>query len=388
MSPLKILVVEDAADMRSFLADTLLRAEGYDTYTAADGLAGLEMALKVMPDVIVADIHMPRLSGLQMAQQLAQAGCLIPVILITVESTEALARQALQAGVAGYLLKPFEPQELLAAISRALARAQVEQEHARQRAELEAINTTLRQRIQELEMALSAEGRLALERQQILFLNSVTHDLRSPLTAILAYVDLLRRQGDLNAAQVDLTQRIEKGVQSIMQVITALLELAQIEAGIGMVAEQILLQPIARCALDEVRPQAAAHHLTLAEQLPEKALYVHGDAARLRQMLVLLLTNAIQYTPRGGFVRLTLSASQSEALCQISDSGWGIPPEEITYLGQRFYRASNVRHQCDGCGLGLAIVKAIVDKHHGHLQVESTLNAGTTVSVALPCQPR
>src|ERR1041385_2685124 len=116
----KILVVDDSFEMREFVADSILRLSGYETLKADNGLAGLELARQESPDLIIADVRMPKMTGLELAQSLQREKLKIPIILITAEGSEQLAREALRSGVADYFVKPFKTDELLTAVRRIL----------------------------------------------------------------------------------------------------------------------------------------------------------------------------------------------------------------------------------------------------------------------------
>src|SRR3989338_1183390 len=151
----KILVVDDSRVMREFIADYVLAANGYTPLSAENGQAGLEAARTHAPDLMIADMKMPGLSGIELAETLRAEKRNIPVILITAEGSEEVARQAMRAGVADYLVKPFESDELLQVMRRALELRRVRQEHEQAQAELAASNETLRRRLQELETLIS-----------------------------------------------------------------------------------------------------------------------------------------------------------------------------------------------------------------------------------------
>src|SRR6185436_9667775 len=143
----KILVVDDSFEMREFVADSILRLAGYETLKADNGASGLELARETLPDLIIADVRMPKITGLELAQLLRREKLNIPIILVTAEGSEQLARDALRAGVADYFVKPFKADDLLVTVRQTLDRVQAEKEQARSA----AISESLRQRLKELE---------------------------------------------------------------------------------------------------------------------------------------------------------------------------------------------------------------------------------------------
>ncbi len=224
-----------------------------------------------------------------------------------------------------------------------------------------------------------------IDRLKSEFINTVSHDLRSPLTAILGYVDLLERVGPLNDAQREFIQRVQISVESITGLVNDLLELGRIEAGVDSQKEMIRLDSLVQLTAEtlEVQINEKRQKLTL-EIPPGKPLELRGNPIRLRQMLDNLLGNAIKYTPEGGEIIVELEEQAEQIILRVTDTGPGIPPSDQPHIFEKFYRASNVPKGVGGSGLGLAIVKSIVDNHHGRIWVESILGKGSTFVVVLP----
>jgi two-component system NtrC family sensor kinase len=223
-----------------------------------------------------------------------------------------------------------------------------------------------------------------LDRIKSDFVGTVSHDLRSPLTAILGYVELLGRAGSLNAQQKEFIQRIQASVQNITALINDLLELGRIEAGFDARKEVIPLSALIRYTVESMQNQASKKEQLLKVVLPENQPHILGNPVRLRQMLSNLITNAIQFTPQGGRIQVAAHTEGDQIILEISDTGIGIPSVDQPYIFDKFYRGSNVPVESAGAGLGLAIVKSIVENHHGRIWVESTLGEGTTFTVVLP----
>ncbi len=216
------------------------------------------------------------------------------------------------------------------------------------------------------------------------FINTVSHDLRSPLTAVLGYVELLERVGPVNEQQREYIRRVQTSVESITFLVNDLLELGRIESGFDSKNEVVPLDGIIRFSLETMGGQISEKHLNLHLHLPEDIPPTRGNPIRLRQMLDNLIGNAIKYTPDGGDITIEMEAQSEQVILRISDSGPGIPPADQPHIFEKFYRASNVPKGVGGSGLGLAIVKSIVDSHHGRIWVESLLGQGSTFTVVLP----
>jgi two-component system phosphate regulon sensor histidine kinase PhoR len=222
-----------------------------------------------------------------------------------------------------------------------------------------------------------------LDRLKSEFVSTVSHDLRSPLTTILGYVDLIERAGPVTEQQKTFIRRIQNSVGSITTLISDLLDLGKIESGIDSQKEPVQLNAVARNALEGIRSRADAKQIRLDISLDESIPPLNGNPVRLRQMIANLLDNAVKYTPEGGTIGCSTQREEGQALLQVSDSGIGIPLNELPYVFNKFYRASNVQNTV-GTGLGLSIVKSIAEIHGGRVWVDSTGGKETKFTVVLP----
>ncbi len=628
MSGERILVVEDSAQMRDFLVEVLLPAEGYMVEAAHDGAEGLAAALANPPDLIITDLAMPNMDGLQMVEALRREGLRVPVILMTAEGSEALAVQALRLGVMDYFVKPFEPEELVAAVDRVLRASRIgairtgvpDQRRLRALNALIAVGKSVTSLL-DLEMILSRvveaavyltgaeegslmlvdaatgelyvraaknlqdglrnmrlpvkdslagyvvrtgkpllvgdkgpqkiktqylvqsllyvplkiggqvigvlgvfnriskgvisqedvgiiaaladyaaiaianaqlysqseaerarlgritrqtsdpllvvdrEGRVVLsnpaievffdraagsnptgrplteltsnpsllnlleyvlqgglrrgevqhndgrifnasvseiegigyaitlqdvthlkelDRVKTELLEMVSHQVRSPLTAILSYIELLQRTGNLSAQQLDFASQIRDSVRQIARTLDDLLNLSKIEAGLDRTQKPTSLAEAAQAAFAALHPQAELKHQHITLDIADPLPLVVGNPVQLQQMFVNLMENSIKYTPEGGTIHLRIFPQEGEVVACISDTGIGIPPEEQARVFEKFYRASTVSEGYEGTGLGLSIVKSIVDAHRGRIWLESRPGEGTTFTVVLP----
>ncbi len=223
-----------------------------------------------------------------------------------------------------------------------------------------------------------------IDRLKNEFVHTVSHDLRSPLTAILGYVDLLERVGPVNEQQREFIHRVQISVHNITSLVNDLLELGRIEAGFDSQKELVPLEGIIHYTLETLNGQIVDKHLNVRLDVPTDIPQLRGNPIRLRQMLDNLLGNALKYTPEGGDISVQIESQEEQIILRVSDSGPGIPPADQPHIFEKFYRASNVPKGVGGSGLGLAIVKSIVDNHHGRIWVESLLGKGSTFTVVLP----
>jgi len=223
-----------------------------------------------------------------------------------------------------------------------------------------------------------------LDRLKSEFVNAVSHDLRSPLTAILGYVELLERAGPLTQMQQHFVKRVRGGVENITALINDLLDLGRIEAGFDVEKEAVAIANIVRYAVEEQQSAATKRRQDLVLHIAGDVPPVLGSAVRLRQMLDNIVGNAVKYTPDGGRVEVAVESRGQQVIIRVTDNGPGIPPGEQPYIFNKFFRGSNVAAEKPGTGLGLAIVKSIVENHRGRVWVESEVGKGTTFTVVLP----
>lgn len=223
-----------------------------------------------------------------------------------------------------------------------------------------------------------------LDRIKSEFVTTVSHDLRSPLTAILGYVELIERAGPTTSQQDEFISRIKLSVEQITNLVSDLLDLGRIEAGLDSTHEETPISVLARYAVESMRVPAEAKGLSMELDVDDDLPMVNGDPIRLRQMIGNLLENAVKYTPSGGQVCLEANSEDSQIILRVLDDGPGIPPSDQPYLFDKFYRASNIPADVPGTGLGLSIVKSIVDHHNGRIWVDSQMGEGTVFTVVLP----
>jgi len=223
-----------------------------------------------------------------------------------------------------------------------------------------------------------------LDRIKSEFVSVVSHDLRSPLTAILGYVELLPRAGPVNEMQAQFIQRVQRSVQNITSLIEDLLDLGRIEAGFDQSMQPYHISVLIRDVVEGLRPAAEAKNQTIKLDMAPHLAPNRGNPLRLRQVIHNLIDNAIKYTPAGGEVVVEVSREQEQIVIRVRDTGIGIAPADQPYIFDKFYRSEAVVDSHIGTGLGLAIVKSVVERHQGRIWVESRAGNGATFTVVLP----
>jgi two-component system, OmpR family, sensor kinase len=222
-----------------------------------------------------------------------------------------------------------------------------------------------------------------LFRAQQRILADVSHELRSPLTAIRGNLDLLRRGAFENSAERDASlAAIDSESARMQRMVQDLLLLAQADAGVEIRKQPVELDTILLDVYRQARLKAGGVKVTLGS---EDQAQVLGDPDRLKQLFTNLLDNAIKYTPNGGEVTVSLVRDTQWVHVAIADTGTGIPEADLPKIFERFYRVDKARSRDrGGTGLGLSIVKWIVDAHDGHIDVKSEVGKGSTFTVSLP----
>jgi two-component system OmpR family sensor kinase len=226
----------------------------------------------------------------------------------------------------------------------------------------------------------------AFERQRQ-FTSDASHELRTPLAVMRGDMEIaLRRERAPAEYQRVLTSSLEEIIR-LSRLIEDLLTLARADSGRTQLrCEPMSLDKLCRQMVDYIMPLALQREQKLIYDAPESDVYISADMQRLKQLLLNLLDNAIKYTDVGGSVSLGLKVEDHEAVMTVSDSGRGIPPEDLPHIFERFFRRSRTTsdRSASGFGLGLSIVKWIVDSHGGQISAASEVGKGTTFTVRFP----
>jgi two-component system, OmpR family, phosphate regulon sensor histidine kinase PhoR len=227
-----------------------------------------------------------------------------------------------------------------------------------------------------------------LERMRVDFVANVTHEIKTPLTAILGFVETLQEGAieDRETAKKFLST-IARHAERLNRLVDDLLTISNTELGeIHFSFESVALSGIAQSVLHMTQLKAGEKKIEITSAIPEDLPLIRADRDRLSQVLINILDNAVKFTPEGGRVTLAASpAADREVVVRITDTGIGVPREEISRLGERFYRVDKTRsRELGGTGLGLSIVKHLMAAHKGRMEIESQLGRGTTVSLYFP----
>ncbi|MBJ7358378.1 HAMP domain-containing sensor histidine kinase [Nocardioides sp.] len=221
-------------------------------------------------------------------------------------------------------------------------------------------------------------------------ISNVGHEIRTPITTIVGYTELLLTEdaGRLNTRQKEMLERVEDNVVRLLRTVEAILLSSRVVgAGHSADADPVDLVEVVESTVASY-PYGTDGRPTVSTQLDPEPVMVAGSARDLEVMVDNLVSNAVKFTPEGGLVVVTLRQDQDGCVLRVVDSGCGIPADELQQVFRRYYRSSlTVRDALPGTGLGLSTAQAIAVNHGGHIQIDSAVGAGCSVTVHLPRVP-
>ena len=218
------------------------------------------------------------------------------------------------------------------------------------------------------------------------FISSVSHELRTPLTSIKAYTETILRDPKMPEEQKrEFLITIDKESNRLAELVNGLLEISKLESGqVEIVTQSINITEVIEQVMLSLKRFADNKNIILVKTISGIIPLLCGHESRIRSLISNLINNAIKFTPNGGTVSINLEHNNDELKIHVSDTGIGIPQNEMSHIFERFYRAHQSGMQIPGTGLGLAIVKEVAAIHGGKVEVESELGKGTTFIVSLP----
>ena len=378
----RILIVDDEPDI-ALILKLHLEDAGYSTAWAQDGKKALAMLTEGEYSLVLLDIRMPRLSGVEVLHCVRESGNDVAVIMMTAHGSEDLAVECMKAGATDYFPKPFALDDMLPRVQRAIAyrRALLEKQR--------------------------------LEQEKANFVSMLSHDLKNPITAVMGSIDIMRegRLGPVNSEQVEYLESAIDSCNEVVAMIDNLLDIHRFEAG-KMQMNISIYNPVDIIATVAKRfSKAAAHEqirfvVEIAKELPSIAV----DRTALTRVIGNLLGNAIKFTPTEGEIILSSQRVRQKELHEklklpeylnipeaffsyrqylninIGDNGAGIPEEDLARIFERFYQSKHSGGERGGAGLGLAYCKMAIEKMGGEIWVESELGKGSTFRIVLPCK--
>jgi len=398
--PVKILLVDDNEN-NLLSIEVVLEQENYTFYRATSGREALRILLKEEDfTLILLDVKMPIMDGYETAELIYQRDKLreIPIIFVTAHDyEEAAIFKGYKAGAVDFIRKPFNPEILKSKVAVFAELYKKNKLLKKQEEKLQAINNDLVLLNQDLEKRV-LERTLELENlnhelkalnlSKDKFLSVISHDLRNPLTSLLASSENMNRDAEkLKPDQIKLFSGIiNRTSQKILNQLNELVQWAKDQREkTDFKPEKLHLAETINESLDLLRGNAAQKDIALDNQI-EDGIYINADALMFRSILQNLVTNAIKFTPHGGSaVKVTSKPADGMVEICIRDFGVGMSQQTKNLLFGNINSSSiSGTNQEKGTGLGLLLVKDFVTQHGGKLQVESELEKGTCFTFTMP----
>ena len=373
-----ILVVDDTPDNLTLMSNLLKR--DYKVKVADCGEKALQIAAsEAAPDLILLDVMMPGMDGYEVCQRLKDDPQTrsIPVIFLSAKAGGEDERRGLELGAEDYITKPICAPIVMARVKNHLA--------------LKAMEDCLRENNRALENARSLAEQANRAKSE--FLSSMSHELRSPLNAILGFAQLLDSDTPppTPAQRTSLAHILQAGWH-LLTLINEILDIAKIESGqVAMALEPVPLADVMHECQTMMAPQAQQRGIHIAFSHVDTPGLVMADRTRLKQILINLLSNAIKYNRKSGTVEVMCTARGMQGLrISIKDSGAGLSAEQVGQLFQPFNRLGQEKGAEEGTGIGLVVVKRLVELMGGVVGVESIVGVGSVFWFELPCaaEPR
>jgi signal transduction histidine kinase len=363
-----VLIVDDQEPNRLLLRD-LLEARGYEVSEAVSGPEALAAIARRRPDVVLLDVSMPGMDGFEVTRRLredpgAQA---IPVLLVTALSAREHRLQGIEAGANDYLTKPIDRAELALRVRNAIQMhrllRQVEDQYRRLR-DLEGLRDNL--------------------------VHMLVHDLRTPLTGIRMYLELLREDARLAKAGGGLKELVDEAnavSERMTAMVNDMLDVSRLEEG----AMPVHRKPadLAALAGEAMKVAGAGRRVELAFEAPQGGVSVNCDPELIRRVIANLVANAVDFSPDRSLVKVRVENGGPEVRVEVADQGPGIPPEFHQRIFEKFGQADVMRQRVKhSSGLGLTFCKLAVEAHGGRIGVDSAAGHGSTFWFTIPTTGR
>jgi signal transduction histidine kinase len=389
--PINVLIVDDEPKNLVALA-TILDDSRYQLIRAESADEALLLLIKKEFALIILDVHMPGMSGFELAQLIKQRKktASIPIIFLTAYySEDQYVLEGYETGAVDYLHKPVNPAILrskvavfaelymktheLAEANRALV-AEIDERRKVQQ-ELLELNDELEQRVEEraADLRQVAAELAESDRRKDQFLAMLAHELRNPLAPLRNAVEILRLNPAGAEAVESATDLMDRQLAQLVRLVDDLLDVSRISRGkIELRLERVDLVSTVAEVVEALRPEAGRFEHDLTVSLPDGPLYVDADPTRLAQVVGNLLHNACKFTPPHGQISLFVTQDAGKAVLRVTDSGIGINPDQLPRIFDLFVQGdTSLERAQSGLGIGLTLVKQLVEMHGGTVEAGS-----------------
>jgi signal transduction histidine kinase len=389
-----VLIVEDNSDLQLYVQETL--GSDFHVLTASNGHEALTVLRTREPDIILSDVMMPGMDGLELLQRVKShdAWKFIPFILLTARVSREERLSGLDHGADDYLTKPFDALELKTRLRAALRTRALYRELELKNHELEDARNGLQRKVEErtFELSLQSQKALAANKSKDQFLANMSHEMRTPLTAIIGFSDLIAT-GVTETDAAEFQETIRRNAKHLLSLIDEILDFSKIESGTvtverGPIEIEDFFSSIERTFQPIVQKKQIEFKITVDERVPPVLV---TDAKRLRQMVTNLIGNAVKFTERGTVlaeVHVIDDHGSPQLRIRVIDTGIGISPSVHDKLFAPFSQADvSLSRKFGGTGLGLALSRKIARLFGGELMIESsTPGVGSVFTLWVPIE--
>ncbi len=353
----KILIVDDESYTLDIMKKSVER-EGFSVIACTNGIEAIAVAKKENPDVVLLDVYMPDLDGMQVLRELREKNIAEYVVMMSGQATKQTALDAMRAGAYDYLEKPIVKNELINIINKIFHEKKVLKE-------LEQVKEDLLIRTEKL----ASIGQLASE---------IIHEIKNPLFGIKGYVQMMLKDQDLTQKDRDRLRLIENEVIHCEDIIKRALGFAR-KSTEGLSSSNI--NSLIEETIGLLNPKIEAKSITIEKKLDSSITQISLQQHQIRQVFLNIILNAIQAVAAGGKVLIETRNSNDKIDVLVTDNGCGVSDDNISKIFSPFFTTKN---EPEGTGLGLAISKGIINRHRGTIVVESQEAKGSTFTISLP----
>jgi len=380
-----LLIVDDEKVILD-LTSIILRNRGYHVQTAADAATALGIISSFQPELVLLDYMMPGMDGLTALREIRRRFPETYVIMFTGKGSEEIAVELMKAGASDYVLKPFNNQALVDRIENVLRIRDVELanrrlliERERLIEEIETWNRELENRVQEKSEALQKAQAEIVQSEKLATLGylaaGMAHEIRNPLNSITLFMQLIKSGLD-DEEKLEYIDKIFKEIDRIDGTLHKLLSASKRPK---YEIKEVFIDRMIDATLEVFRPQTDIQKIRVERDYRTTPPAIKADPAEIEQIFTNLFLNSLHEMPDGGALYIRLDHDERNAYIRVSDTGNGIPAENIVNIFDPFFTTKNI-----GTGLGLSVVLRIVKTYKGKIEVEKSDARGTTMLIQLP----